>query len=300
MSLLKKVSPYFQFTPNERKGVIVFLVFMVLLVGFRIIIGQYPSITSSNLDKLTIKQLELIEERAKSKKSEPKINSNTNQPIYRDSITIVNLQTANRSILMQVGFSQFAASNLIKYRDKGGRFYSINDLERIYGMDTLLLPKLKKQLVFEEFQSKRDNQFVKEKMSLNYVDSVKLMQIPCIGKVLARRIIKYREKLGGFYDVKQLKEVYGIKEECYENLLKNVFVEKEKIIRINLNTASENELAQHPYISNYQAKAIVKYREIMNKFSTPEQLKSNYIFTQSEMQKARPYLSTDDSEFLSN
>ena len=39
-----------------------------------------------------------------------------------------------------------------------------------------------------------------------------------IGDILASRIVKYREVLGGYIEVSQLDEVYGLSEDGFENL----------------------------------------------------------------------------------
>ena len=56
-------------------------------------------------------------------------------------------------------------------------------------------------------------------VELNTADTTILKKVPGIGSTFARRIMKYRELLGGFYDVSQLAEVYGIDEERYQALL---------------------------------------------------------------------------------
>ncbi|MCD8176668.1 MAG: helix-hairpin-helix domain-containing protein [Tannerellaceae bacterium] len=98
-------------------------------------------------------------------------------------------------------------------------------------------------------------------IELNSADTTLLKKIPGIGSAFANRIIKYRNLLGGFYSVEQLAEVYGIDEERFLKLKPWFYVDKEKILLIDLNQATEEELRAHPYINYRQAGAIVRLRK---------------------------------------
>ena len=89
--------------------------------------------------------------------------------------------------------------------------------------------------------------------------------VPGIGSVFAKRIIKYRDLLGGFYSVEQLGEVYGIDEERYEAMKSWFSVDPSVISHLFVNQLSAKELASHPYVSYKQARIIekmIKKREI--------------------------------------
>ena len=93
-------------------------------------------------------------------------------------------------------------------------------------------------------------------LELNAADTIALKKIPGIGSVFAKRIIKYRKLLGGFYSVEQLGEVYGIDEDKYESLRTWFTVEPALIDSLPVNQLSVKELASHPYITYKQAKSI--------------------------------------------
>lgn len=98
------------------------------------------------------------------------------------------------------------------------------------------------------------------KIELNTADSIQLQELKGIGPGFARRIVIYREKLGGYYAKEQLMEVYGFTEKLY-NLIKNdISVDASKIRKININKMDISRLKRHPYISYYEAKAIYEYR----------------------------------------
>lgn len=97
-------------------------------------------------------------------------------------------------------------------------------------------------------------------LELNSADTLQLQELRGIGPGFARRIVKYREKLGGYYAVEQLMEVYGFTEALYKQVARNVTVDASKIKKLDVNNLGIAELKRHPYISFYEAKAIVEYR----------------------------------------
>lgn len=82
--------------------------------------------------------------------------------------------------------------------------------------------------------------------------------VPGIGSVFAKRIIKYRDLLGGFYSVEQLGEVYGIDEDRYEAMKSWFSVDPSVISHLFVNQLSAKKLASHPYVSYKQARIIEK------------------------------------------
>ncbi len=97
-------------------------------------------------------------------------------------------------------------------------------------------------------------------LELNSADTLQLQELRGIGPGFARRIVKYREKLGGYYAKEQLMEIYGFTEELYGKVAPHITVDASKIRRLDVNTLGIAELKQHPYISFYEAKAMVEYR----------------------------------------
>ena len=90
-------------------------------------------------------------------------------------------------------------------------------------------------------------------LDLNNADTTELKKIPGIGSGIARLIVGYRKRLGGFYKIEQLEEVHL----DYHQLQAWFTVAPSEIRRINLNHAGIERLCYHPYINIYQAKALV-------------------------------------------
>ncbi|MBQ2065516.1 MAG: helix-hairpin-helix domain-containing protein, partial [Paludibacteraceae bacterium] len=97
-------------------------------------------------------------------------------------------------------------------------------------------------------------------IELNSADTLLLQELKGVGPGFARRIVKYREKLGGYYAKEQLMEVYGFTDSLYKQVSPHVTVDASKIQKLNINELGIAELKRHPYISFFEAKAIVEYR----------------------------------------
>ncbi len=97
-------------------------------------------------------------------------------------------------------------------------------------------------------------------LELNSADTLQLQELRGIGPAFARRIVAYRDKLGGYYAKEQLMEVYGFTAELYEKVKNHIKVNPTLIKKIDVNAYDIGYLKRHPYISYYEAKAIVDYR----------------------------------------
>ena len=138
----------------------------------------------------------------------------------------------------------------------------------------------------------RDNYSLKKRplLDLNNCDSASLDRLPGIGPVLSIRILKYRQLLGGFAIVDQLKEVYGLPVETFDLIKSRVFVDSSSVIKIKINSADSKKLSRLPYIENYEVKAILKYRELKGNITGITDLVDNKLITEEKARKILPYL----------
>ncbi|GHT11967.1 hypothetical protein FACS189415_0230 [Bacteroidia bacterium] len=127
-------------------------------------------------------------------------------------------------------------------------------------------------------------------IELNTSDTTLLMKIPGIGPAFARKIVGYRNSLGGFYRKEQLQEVYGMYEELYEKITPFLKVNMDEITFIQVNTASVDKLKSHPYLNFYQAKAIVEMRKKKGKLENINELSLLEEFTEEDLEKIKHYL----------
>jgi DNA uptake protein ComE-like DNA-binding protein len=127
-------------------------------------------------------------------------------------------------------------------------------------------------------------------LDINRADSVAWVGLKGIGPGYARRILAYRERLGGFYQVDQLKEVYGM-DSMWVNANKGHLLVGAGIYKkIAVNRVGWNEF-RHPYISYAQVKVFLAYRKhhpVLQDFQSLEQIK---LLDHSMWNRLRPYLS---------
>jgi competence protein ComEA len=130
-------------------------------------------------------------------------------------------------------------------------------------------------------------------ININAADSIELREIRGIGPVLSKRIVRYRYLLGGFVRSGQLKEVYGIDDRRYEQISGQFCIDTALIRHIPLNRVDRYTLARHPYLSDEQAGAVIRYRADHGRIDRPSQLLEERILDKETFDKISPYLRTD-------
>ncbi|RVT96503.1 helix-hairpin-helix domain-containing protein [Mucilaginibacter limnophilus] len=128
-------------------------------------------------------------------------------------------------------------------------------------------------------------------VEINSADSATLTTVYGIGPSFARRIIKYRELLGGFYSKEQLKEVYGLDENKYLEIKDQLKIDASAVKKININKASAYELNRLPYLDYKQANAIEQYRLQHGNYTSAAALQEIMILDKQTIDKIKPYLS---------
>ncbi len=126
-------------------------------------------------------------------------------------------------------------------------------------------------------------------IELNGADSLLLKRVPGIGPVYARRIIRYRDILGGYYRLEQLNEVYGIDEEKYGQLSSWFFTDTLLINKMDINELTESQLRKHPYITSRQAGTITRLRKKFPVSGWHELIETGE-FTPEDYERLLPYI----------
>ncbi len=127
-------------------------------------------------------------------------------------------------------------------------------------------------------------------IDLNSCDSTALEKLPGIGPVLARRIIKYRNLLGGFAYVEQLKEVYGLRDSTYKLISDRLSADPAAVRRIDINKADFRQLIRLPYFEKYEVSSILKYRDLEGSIKNIDELVNNKLITAEKAGKIRAYV----------
>lgn len=125
-----------------------------------------------------------------------------------------------------------------------------------------------------------------EHIEINGADTTLLMKIPGIGSYYASRIVRYRERLGGFASSQQLEEIDGLP----ESAIAYIKIDNQQIRKMNLNKLTLNQLKKHPYLNFYQAKEICDYRRLKGPLHSIEDLKLLKDFPPDEIDRLKPYI----------
>ncbi|MCG8580767.1 MAG: helix-hairpin-helix domain-containing protein [Bacteroidales bacterium] len=205
----------------------------------------------------------------------------------KDTVFRFNPNTTSVKHLQLLGFSHLAIVNLIKYREAGGQIKSPDKLRQIYGVDSVLYEKLQEYIDLNVGLDRQEVKYtgrstgntykkheipkgpVKEfvsggvemKIEINSADTAMFALLKGIGPVLSRRIVAYRNKIGGYYDVLQLSEVYGLSENVLSYNLPYLVVDKSLLQPLDLSRASLRKMKNHPYLDFYMAKEIYEARK---------------------------------------
>ncbi|MGK6352893.1 ComEA family DNA-binding protein [Parapedobacter sp. DT-150] len=208
----------------------------------------------------------------------------------------------------RLGLSEGQIRVIKNYEAKGGRFRKKEDLKKIYSIDeadySRLEPYIRISTTGEssvpprpDSSYRRSNDFGREEparqlipLDLNATDSLELQRLPGIGPVYASRIVRFRDRLGGFYHISQLMDVYGFDTARFDGLKAHIFVDTASVKKIALNVADYDRLRNHPLISPKLANAIVQYRKQHGPYRSLADLLNIAIMDEGIFRKIAPYL----------
>ncbi len=134
-----------------------------------------------------------------------------------------------------------------------------------------------------------DQVFLKE--DINTATADQLMQVNGIGPVLSERILKFRDRMGGFYSLDQLADVYGLEKEVISRLSQRFEIQSGIRKSVMINADSVNQLVTHPMITYKLAWSILNYRKTHGDYTEAAQLKQIKGFPDSLYQRIYPYIS---------
>jgi len=201
---------------------------------------------------------------------------------------LIDLNRADSLFLTSIKWSNTMIDTLLKWQNEYWipQFFKQSTLSK-WNIDSLYTLKYFANPRYSSKSCKFD--FVIE---INKADTSELTLLKGIGPALSRRIVNYRNKLGGFISLDQLLEIYGIMVDVIENNADNISIDTSLIVPLNINTASIRRLRDHPYLDFYKAQEIVEKRKI-KPFNNIEELLALKSFTDADWNKVRHYLSTE-------
>lgn len=297
-----RLSSLFYLHRSDRQVLLAFLLVAVVVLSGLFLMGD------EDTDEVASAESELAKDSLltgmKEKHAETEAGTERGRRVERFAF---DPNTADSSQLRRLGLKDWQIRNIYKYRASGGIYRQKDDFARTYGLTQKEYRELEPYitigadyqpaaLLIKERQKEKvtgqDSLLFPKKISegttvsLAIADTTQLKTVPGIGSYFARKIVDYRQQLGGFVSIDQLDEIEGfpLKAKAYLRL------DTTTVKRLNLNKLSVSELRRHPYLNYYQARAIVDYRRLHGKLKSLDELRLLRDFPSEALQRLEPYV----------
>jgi competence protein ComEA len=306
------VKDYLSFNRRERIGLLVLIFIITIIFLLPGIIRNKNNAGFETADTAWIsatKKLEIKETESNDQKTfnSPSVSNDyayqydrpvTNSP---GSLFYFDPNTLDPEGWKKLGLKDKTIHTIQNYLGKGGHFNKPEDLQKVYGLRQndyeRLAPYIK--IPASNYENKPAEYVKKENsatrfsfnaIDINSADTSAFISLPGIGSKLAARIVNFRDRLGGFYSITQVGETYGLQDSVFQKIKQYLKVENISVKKININTATVDELKTHPYIKYNIANPIVAYRNEHGPFSKIEDIKKVMAVTDEIYNKVSPYL----------
>ena len=313
---VKSSQAFLYFTRKDRRGSLVLLATVLFFCSWPFL---YPLFTNNKISEVNkfdsslanLKTNQIIAPRKKYDQNDddyrpydqPSSNRYTShvkgKPFYFDPNTI------DAAGWKKLGLRDKTIATILNFRSKGGKFRQPEDIKKIWGLfpDEVerILPFIQIAAASTSYSKQKNNYAisapVENKFSrsivdieINGADSIAFISLPGIGSKLSQRIINFREKLGGFYSVNQVGETFGLPDSVFQKIKPRLQLSGD-VKKININTATLDELKIHPYVRYHLANAIIQYRLQHGQYKMVEDIKKIMIMNDEVFSKISPYLS---------
>ncbi|MEI8085363.1 MAG: helix-hairpin-helix domain-containing protein [Paludibacter sp.] len=308
---------FFYFSRGQRVGIIVLLLLIILVLAANFGLTYFFPVSNPNGSSFfaevnAFKKTLVLRDSLQNAKwerqyaerqraFEEKYHNFKNFPDYKKDFPYTlfpfDPNMSDSATFVRLGIKPHIASNIMKYKSKGGTFKKTADFAKVYGITPYKFKELEPYITIKEKISTIDSALLKRKqfkqdiiVDINSADTTTLMQVRGLGRGYAKGIVRYRQQLGGFVSINQLNEVFGMRPENFEKIRPFCSVNLELVQKIKVNIASTERLKAHPYISFYQAKAIYELRRYKGKLHSITDLKELSELTTDDLNKIKPYL----------
>jgi len=200
--------------------------------------------------------------------------------------------TAGEDELLRLGLAEKTVRGILRYRESGGRFRRPEDFGKIYTLPRADYERLLPYVRLAGEAPRTEKRPRTTSLDVNEAGAEEWESLPGIGPGFAGRIVRFREALGGFLSVEQVSETFGLPDSVFRRIAPLLVCNGRPPRTLDPNHATEEELAAHPYISQGQARAVVRYRERSGAFPTVDalQILSPFEGSQVPFSKIKPYL----------
>ena len=288
----------FGFSKRQYNGLLYLVILIIIVTAAPYLYSFFnkKDTVKSKTETLALQKLELVDRYEKKRYKDARNEIEEVESKRKIQYFEFNPNLITEKEWQQFGLSHKQAKSIVNYVKKGGKFYKPEDLKKMYTISPKkyeeLLPYVSIPKV-ETFEKKAYSPYVKKEpvvIEINRADTLELDKIRGVGPAFARRIVKYRERLGGFYNKEQLFEVFGVDTPKFNEIKDQISIDLGSISKININTAEFDDLKRHPYLSFKQMNAIVNYRKQHGSYKSIDDLAKVLILKPETIQKIALYL----------
>ena len=285
-----KGKDFFYISRRSRRGIYVF----VLCCLFFVYIPRFFLwLSPANESVLTSEDLDNFHETHKNHIERSSKHTKVNSTKFKSPPEKFDPATYTVKQWMFLGLSEKQANVVVKFTARGIK--NEEQLKQIFVIPDQLFSLIKDSVIYTlpKVYEKTEKNIVKNEnilLEINTATPDELENLKGIGPFLSTKIVNYRTMLGGFYQLEQLLEVYKFPPELMQTVQKFVKLDPTIIKKININSATTEELKAHPYLNWNQANSIVKMRQQKGKYSSFEELKESVLIDEKTYNKILPYL----------
>jgi competence protein ComEA len=284
-----RIKNYLSVTKKEWNGMVVLVILIALVLAAPYVyqsLHKDNTINFKDFDK-AVAQLRKGEVLNAPENNNTSSHDNALHPV----MFAFNPNTVTVEQWQALGLSEHVATIIKHYQAKGGRFKRKEDLKKIYGLSADDYKRLEPYInIYRDSEDASLNINPAKSVELNTADSAGLTHIMGLNPSSAVQIIRYRNRLGGFYRKEQLKEVYGIDSMRYKEIQGRLTVNPNRVSKIPINTISFEQLRLFPYLNYKQCNAVVQYRQQHGNYASIADMKNIALLDDGILRKIEPYL----------
>jgi len=271
----KTISLFFKFSHSQRTGIL-FLFGIIVILQLTYFFSDFSSLYKVSPEKEKWLSLQSQIDSMKQEKLDyvPKI-----YPFNPNFITDYKGY--------KLGMSVPEIDRLLAFRKENKYVNSPEEFQAVTKVSDSLLNAIspyfkfpdwvKNKKEFKAYKKYPNTAFAKKEkivvIDINQASQEDLIRIYGIGEAISLRILKFKESLGGFVSMEQMKDVWGLSPEVIENLNSHFKVSVlPNLKKIDINNASIKELSQFPYFNYQLARQIVTFRSMNGDIKNIEDL----------------------------
>lgn len=285
---------FFYYSRTETRGIVLLSLLIVLVNGIRL----YRHYSQRGEIYIDPKELAAIKEWTNERAKEEATNSKRFSPTSKKGLTIsarFNPNEIGQKEWMAMGFSEKESTSILRFKERCGGFKDVRQIQKIYCISEERFAQMAPFIDLPEMQFKH-NPTHKEKskafirLELNSADSLSFLSLRGIGPGWARRIMKRRAQLGGFYKKEQLLELKGFSDTLLQSIEPHIWIDTNSIQKMAINTITMEEIQKHPYCWYGVGKSIVNYRLQHGPYRSLSELKKIYTLKPEMYEKLVHYI----------